>query len=226
VLLDLLLPQRCLVCGAGGRQLCSACRGALPRIEPPLCERCGAPAAWAVARCRECSGRRLGFATARAAVAYDVPVRRLVAGWKDRGLRTLAVDAAAVVEAHVARPEAAVLAFVPADAERRRRRGHHPAATLAEALAARWTLPCADLLGRTGGARPQRGLSLAERRRNVAHAFVARTPVNGRIVLVDDVYTTGATTSAAAATLRRAGAARVDVVTFARTIRDLNYGAR
>jgi competence protein ComFC len=219
VVLDLVLPQRCLVCAAAGRQLCHDCRRSLPRIEPPLCERCGAPTAWPVARCRECSGRRLGFATARAAVAYDAAVRRLVAGWKERGLRTLAGEAAVIVAERVARPDDAVLTFVPADPSRRLHRGHNPAQRLAEALADVWALPCERLLIRAAGGERQRGLSLAERRRNVSGAFATRVTAGSSVVLVDDVYTTGATAAAAATALRRAGAPRVDVVSFARAIR-------
>jgi predicted amidophosphoribosyltransferase len=107
---------------------------------------------------------------------------------------------------------------VPADRGRRAERGHHPAERLARALAERWGLPCEPLLTRTRPARRQRGLSLAERRRNVAGAFAAR-PASDTVVLVDDVYTTGATASAAASALRGSGASRVDVVAFARTIR-------
>ena len=218
-MLGLLLPQRCLVCGDGGTLLCAGCREALPRLEPPLCELCGAPTAWPVRRCRECAGRRIGFASARAAVPYGEAVRRLVAGWKERGLRGLALPAAGLVAARVARPEAAVLTFVPPDRARRRDRGHHPAERLARALASEWGLPCEPLLVRTRDGRRQRGLSLPERRRNVAGAFSAPAPVPDTVLLVDDVYTTGATVSAAASALRAAGAGRVDVVTFARTIR-------
>lgn len=218
-MLELLLPQRCLVCGSAGSQLCGACRDTLSRLQPPWCERCGAPTGWPVARCRECSGRRLGFAQARAAVAYDDPVRRLVAGWKERGLRGLAEQAADVVVERLARPEDAVLTFVPADRHRRGERGHHPAERLASALAERWQLPCDALLRRRGRSERQRGLSLAERRRNVAGAFESTHSVSDTVVVVDDVYTSGATVSAAASALRAAGAPRVDVVTFARTIR-------
>jgi competence protein ComFC len=217
--LELLLPRRCLVCGASGTQLCASCRDGLPALAPPLCERCGAPTAWPVRRCRECAGRRLAFASARAAVAYDETVRGLVAAWKEQGLRRLAEHAAEVVAEHVPRPGAAALTFVPADPGRSAERGHHPAERLARALAAGWQLPCEPLLLRSGKARRQRGLSLAERRRNAAGAFSARRPVPGAVVLVDDVYTSGATVSAAAAALLAAGARRVDVVTFARTIR-------
>ena len=218
-MLDLLLPQRCLVCGAGGAQLCAGCRGALPPLVPPLCERCGAPTAWPVRRCLECAGRRIAFASARAAVAYDEDVRLLVAGWKERGLRRLAAEAAAVITERLPRPETDALTYVPADRDRRLSRGHHPAERLALALAERWQLPCAPLLARARPARRQRGLPLAERRRNVAGAFRACTAAPAAVLLVDDVYTSGATASAAASALRAAGARRVEVVTFARVTR-------
>jgi predicted amidophosphoribosyltransferase len=221
--LDLLLPQRCLVCGAAGPQLCDGCRARLPPLTPPLCARCGAPTAWPVARCRECAGRRLAFATARAAVAYDGDVRRLVAGWKERGLRQLAETAAQIVAERLPHPGAAIVTFVPPDAGRRLERGHHPAERLARSLAAAWELRAEALLVRTGTAERQRGLSLAARRRNVAGAFRA-TDARGAIVLVDDVYTSGATAAASAAALRAAGARRVDVVTFARAIRTPGVG--
>jgi predicted amidophosphoribosyltransferase len=217
--LDVLLPQRCLVCGAAGPQLCAGCRAALPVLGPPLCERCGAPTAWPVRRCIECAGRRLAFATARAAVAYDEPVRLLVAGWKERGLRRLADEAASLVAERLAHPGNAVLTFVPPDGNRRLRRGYHPAERLAAALAAAWALPCEPLLTRRRPSTRQRGLSLRERRRNVAGAFLSRAAPSARIVLVDDVYTSGAPASAAASALRAAGARRVAVVTFARALR-------
>ncbi len=217
-MLELLLPQRCLVCGRGGLPLCRSCRRELPWLLPPLCERCGAPTAWPVRRCRECGGRRLAFASARAAVGYDDAARALVHGWKERGLRGLAVDAAALVAERLPRPEPALVTFVPADRDRRLARGHNPAERLARELAALWGLECEPLLERSRGGR-QRGSSLAERRRNVRRAFRASAPAPARVLLVDDVYTTGSTVSAAASALRAAGARRVDAVTFARALR-------
>lgn len=218
-MLDLLLPQRCLVCGRGRTLLCSGCRAALPWLLAPLCERCGAPTAWPVRRCRECAGRRLAFASARAAVGYDDAARTLVHGWKERALRGLAAEAAALVTDRVARPAGTpVVTFVPSDRDRRLERGHNPAERLARELAARWELPVAPLLERTRRGR-QRGATAAARRSNVRGAFRAVERAPGRVLLVDDVYTTGATVSAAASALRAAGARRVDVVTFARTLR-------
>ena len=218
-MLDLLLPQRCLACGAGGAQLCPRCLERLPRLRPPLCARCGAPTQWPVERCRECTGRRLTFASARAGVGYDAAVRAFVAAWKEDGLRRLAETAAGIVVDVVRKPDEALLTFVPPDRDRALTRGHHPPERLARELGRRWELPVEPLLGRTRETGRQRGLSRPERRRNVAGAFRTTGNVPPRIVLVDDVYTSGATASAAASALRAGGARRVDVVTFARTLR-------
>lgn len=199
--------------------VCSRCRAALRLLTGPCCDRCGAPAAWPVARCRECSGRRLAFASARAAVAYDGAVARIVAAWKEHGLRTLARFAAELVADVVCAPPGQVLTFVPPDGERRLQRGHHPAARLAHELGARWSIDVVQLLSRPSWQRPQRGLSLAKRRRNVRGAFRPTAEAPRTVVLVDDVYTSGATVAAAASALRKAGARRVDVVTFARAVR-------
>ena len=219
MLLDLVFPRRCVVCGGPAKALCVRCGDGLHRLGEPRCERCGAPTAWPVERCRECSGRRIAFATARSAVAYDDAARLLVAAWKERGLRRLAALAAELVCEVVPRPRAYTLTFVPADPNRRLDRGHNPAERLALAIGARWELPVAPLLARRHGVAPQRGLPLAERRRNVRGVFHGTGNAPGTVVLVDDVYTTGATVSAAATALRKAGARRVDVVTFARAVR-------
>lgn len=184
-----------------------------------MCDRCGAPTAWPVARCAECAGRRLAFATARAAVVYDDTVKRLVAAWKEHGLRRVAELAAGLVAETLARPGATALTFVPPDWDRTLKRGHHPAERLGRELAARWALPVVEPLTRVRAAPRQRGLPLAARRRNVAGAFQPSRASPSQIVLVDDVYTSGATVNAASSALRRAGARRIFVVTFARAVR-------
>lgn len=219
MLLDLLLPQRCVVCTRFGAPLCDRCRDALPAIREPLCARCGAPTAWPVQRCVECSGRRLAFATARAAVVYDAGVRAVVGAWKENGAWRLDELAAEVIADRLAPPCVAAVTFVPPDSGRRLQRGHHPAERLARSLARRWELPLEAILERHGRSERQRGLSLRERRRNVAGAFRPRCSAPGAIALVDDIYTSGATANAAASALRKAGARRVEVVTFARAVR-------
>ena len=218
VFLDLLFPEHCLACGAGEEILCARCCSELLRLRGTLCARCGAPTAWPVERCGECAGRRLPFASARGAVAYEGAARAFVAAWKERGLRRLAALAAELVVEVVPPPPADALAFVPADEDRRRWRGVNTAEGLARELAGRWDLPVLALLSRTRRISRQRGLSRAARRANVREAFAA-SPGPRRLVLLDDVYTTGATAAAAAVALKRAGARTVHVVTFARAVR-------
>jgi len=200
--------------------LCPACAASLRPVPPPLCGRCGAPTAWPVSRCRECAGRRLAFASARAATLYAGPARHLVAAWKEHGLRPAGAVAAELVATRVPPPAADAVTHVPPDRVRQLTRGRHPAEELAERLAAIWQLEHATLLERKRGSlRRQTSLSRAERGRNLRGAFTAASAPPRRVLLVDDVYTTGATASAAASALRAAGAELVHVVTFARTIR-------
>jgi len=217
--LGLLFPQRCAVCARPGEELCAACAGALVRLGPAGCARCGAPGPWPVARCAECSGRRLAFARARAAIVYDERARVLVRAWKEGGRRRLAPVLGAVVTGVLARPDADLLVWVPGDRARSRGRGHVPAQRLAAALGVDWGLPAAGLLERTRELPRQASLPFDARARNVRGAFTARRDPPGRVCLVDDVYTTGSTANACASALRRRGARRVEVVCLARAVR-------
>jgi predicted amidophosphoribosyltransferase len=216
--LDLLLPERCAACGRGERIVCASCLAALRLLRGPLCARCGAPTAWPVDRCAECSGRRLAFSWARAAVAYEGPARALVAAWKERGRRRLARTCAELLVEIVPRPAVEMVTFIPADPARGHWRGQNPAEALARLVAFEWDLPVEPLLERTRRVPPQRGLTRPARRQNVRGAFSA-TAAPKTVILIDDVYTTGATVGAAATELRRAGARAVCVATFARAVR-------
>jgi len=162
-----------------------------------------------------------------------------VRAWKERGLRHLAACAAELVVEHVERPAVDLITYVPADPIRQLDRGRHPAESLARELGARWELDLVSLLERGRAAERQATLPYAERGSNVRGAFTARrvparrvvgsgvagTSVVGssgtgsKVLLVDDVYTTGSTFSAAASALRRQGVSTVEVVTLARAIR-------
>lgn len=119
----------------------------------------------------------------------------------------------------VMKPAAACVVPVPGDPERAWRRGDIPSRALAVELGRIWALPVLDVLERSRTLPRQRGLSLAERRRNVRGSVVARDAVPSEACIVDDVYTSGATADACAAACRRAGARRVRVITFARAVR-------
>jgi competence protein ComFC len=219
-LLDLLLPACCALCGHGGEPICPACVHALPLLSGPACARCGKPTVAPVADCRECRGRRLGFEATVAAVAFEGRGRDLVLRFKDGGLRGLAETAAGIMATVCEAPECDVLTWVPGDRWRTLRRGYHPAQELALGLAGRWGVPARPLLTGAPLRRRQRGLDHVARRRNVRGAFRSASALAGeRIVVVDDVFTTGATLSACAAALRSGGAGRVTAVTLARVVR-------
>ena len=207
------------MCSAPGAALCETCRDALVRLHGPVCDRCGAPGPWPVRRCAECAGRRLAFVRARAAIVYDERARALVREWKERGRRGLANEAATLVLEVVPAPSVDAVTHVPGDPERALRRGDVAPRALARALGVHWAVPAADLLRRRGELPRQRGLPLAERRRNVRDSVVALEEAPRAVCLVDDVYTSGATADACASALRRAGARRVEVVTLARAVR-------
>ena len=211
-----------------GHQLCGTCLLRLVRCAPPWCERCGAPGPWPVRRCAECGGRRLAFASARGALVYDAGARALVASWKERGRRDLAVVAAELVVAGIPRPDVDVVTFVPGDRDRGLRRGHAPAAALAAELAAAWSIPIATLLRRRPGIDRQRDLPRAERRGNVAGAFsprgtvpAARVPHRRRLHhgLDGDGLRDGAAPSGRAPGRRRVFSAGSPVVGWMREIR-------
>jgi len=194
VLLDLLVPPRCLACGTPGADLCAACRRALPFLAQPCTTSAYAP------------------------LAYDGPARALVAALKFRNHRRAARVMAAQIVAGAPPGFFATGVLVPAPAHpaRARERGHDQAVTLARALRARTGLPIELLLRRTGPATRQVGAARAQRLRQVQ--VVARGPAPARVVLVDDVQTTGATLAACAQALRESGAQHVQAVTYARTL--------
>lgn len=170
-------------------------------------------------RCAECAGRRLAFASARAALVYDDAARAVIRSWKERGLRRLAAVAADLAVETIARPDVTAVVSVPPDDDRLLLRGHHPATALAQELGQRWGLPLETSIARLGRRPRQAGLSLTARRSNVRGAFVPAGPAAPAVCLVDDVYTSGETVNAAASALRKAGARRVDVVSLARAVR-------
>jgi ComF family protein len=217
VLLDLLVPARCAACDLPGEVICRACLAALPTVGAPGCLRCGHPWAVSTPTCSECP-RHLN--ALRFAVPYVEPMPRLMGQLKDRGRRQLVVPLVDQVVARCAPACGEVLVPVPLTQARRSERGFNQAELLALGLAEAWGADVQRLLVRTRDDRPQRGASVTDRRTNVRGAFaVVPGDPPSEVWLVDDVCTTGATLSACALALRRAGVRSVGAVCLARVLR-------
>jgi ComF family protein len=224
---EILAPSACAACGrpqADAAAVCLTCRARLVPLSPWRCLRCGAPSGRAAPSCPECRGRRLAFSSAWAAFAYNRACRQLVAALKSRGHVAVARFMGAELAARAPEPvfrAAEALVPVPAHPRRRLRDGFNPAALVAEGVGAATGVPTASLLRRRGRAPPQARLGREERLRVAAGSVEVRGgPVpRGRLVLIDDVYTTGATADACASALGSAGVGEVTVLSFARAIR-------
>ncbi|MFB4306057.1 ComF family protein [Actinomadura sp. GTD37] len=211
-LIDLLLPERCAGCGREPVLLCDACgRPLRASARPARPAPAGLPPPWTVA-------------------AYEGPLRAILAAYKERGRTALAVPlgealATAVRAALTPGPDPPVVVWVPSGRRAVRRRGHDPlqgvAGVAVRRLRAGGTpLTMLDALRQRGGVADQAGLTAVQRAANLRGAVEARAGVAGRrVVLVDDVVTTGASLAEAARALRAAGADVTAAATIAATPR-------
>lgn len=216
---DLLAPDACAACGTpSDGELCARCAERVAVLTEPWCPRCGGAARAGVV-C-PCTGLG-GFRRARSLVVFASPARSLTLALKRRA-RPGSVRAVGGLLASLALREQlgsgdAVITYVPAG-RAATRRGFDHAELIARAVAAALNRPVARLLVRAREGARQSDVPLGDRRRNVAARFTAK-PCGGTVLLVDDVFTTGATSEACANALLEAGAEAVDVLTWARTPR-------
>ena len=226
---QLLLPAECLVCHGllnprdATRIVCPLCRQRWRAVRPPWCERCGQPEPH-FGPCRLCAEWPGPLTSVRSAVWLDGGARQAVHGLKYGGLPRIADDLAAAMGK--VRPETdgpSVLIPIPLAKKRLRERGYNQSEKLARALARQWRIPVLlDVLVRTRETPTQTALTPGTRLANVRAAFavanVQCSMINDHwtLIIVDDVFTTGATLAEAARALEQAGASRVMGVTFAR----------
>jgi len=234
-LADLIFPPRCLTCGVllerrDSLPFCPPCLSGIRYIRSPLCPRCGISFPLPEGEdhlCGDCLATERPYAAARAVGYYESTLLTAIHLFKYRG-KTGIGEALGRIMADFAGGIWDMNAFsllmpVPLHRKRLRERGFNQAAVLARALSKRFSLPL-DLmtLRREVPTPPQVGLGRNERQANVRGAFAVRKPekiAGRRILLVDDVFTTGSTLSECAAVLMQAGADAVAVLTLARAVR-------
>jgi ComF family protein len=223
-----LLPAECLLCerpvprSDDDALVCGICRSRWVPVPDPACSRCGQPLEEGV-DCRLCADWPAGFGGVRSAVWLLGSARQAVHWLKYQGWWRVA-DALAPAMTRL-RPTlpGAVLVPVPLGAARERERGYNQSAVLAHALSRGWGAEVrSGTVRRVRETSRQTELAPGARQANVAGAFVATWPDRRPAVLVDDVFTTGATLAALATALLRAGAPAVSGVTFARARRPLD----
>jgi ComF family protein len=218
--IDLLYPPRCALCGRGGDLLCAACLAGLPATTGARCDRCWSPLD-ARGACPACADHAFAFSRVRAALRYEGDVRRLVHAFKFDYQSGLAPCLAPMLAAWKRLDFAADLIVpVPLTGLHRRQRGFNQSSLLAREVGRAFAIPVGEALRRRSArSRQAQSRSAAERWSNVEDAFaiVRGADIQGRrIVLIDDIITTGATLDACARVLVAAGAADVAAVTLAR----------
>lgn len=231
---QLLLPSECLLCHAllnpcdAHRLVCPVCRHRWKRVRPPWCERCGQPEPH-FGPCRLCAEWPAALRTARSAVWLTEGAQHAVHALKYGGLPRIADDLAlAMGPLRPHSDDASALIPIPLAGKRLRQRGYNQSERLARALARMWRIPVTvDLLIRTRETPTQTALTPGTRLANVAGAFGVRNAKwetrnlalrisHFALILVDDVFTTGATLAEAARALAQAGATTIHAITFAR----------
>ncbi|MDR2587237.1 MAG: ComF family protein [Coriobacteriales bacterium] len=234
--LEFVWPTRCAGCERLGALLCDECSDALPRIDQAsACPRCGAPAGRLV--CTECTPAyektAFSFTHACCALEFSELTRRVILAYKDGGERRLAPLLARLIAEAVPlewRRWADALTWIPADPQALRRRGFDHMELIAQALAARLGLHAQPTLIKRARA-DQRRLGRAQRGNNARALFQVRQQqapqedlpphhsphrLPSRLLLIDDVFTTGATLESATRTLLSSGAREVRVAAIAR----------
>ncbi len=230
IIRDILFPPCCAACQARpfvqeGDRLCHDCLESIRPIEPPVCTVCGQPFHGPQGTghtCGRCIKDPPSFNTARSAFQYHGSVRTLIhrIKYNDDGyaLRALASLAMEHVLLDYVKPDMVIP--VPLHSKRLRKRGFNQSLRFAGMIFPHIPLGI-DVLSRTLNTKPQTELSMKERLRNVKNAFETASPLPEgveTILLLDDVYTTGATVRACAKVLKKAGAKEVHVFTVARTV--------
>lgn len=226
-LLDLLFPVRCAGCGRIGALFCPGCLSQVQPVPQPVCIRCGRPVK-IQGRCDDCAEGQFHVSAIRAAALYADPLSQAIHRFKYEGRPELHEPLGQLLAGYWRNRSATVdlTAAVPLHANRLRERGFNQSDLLAAVLCREAQLPLLQpgILRRERDTQQQMLLGPAERRSNVQDAFHwSGPPLHGcKVLLIDDVATTGSTLEACAEVLLAAGASKVWALTVARALGSQN----
>jgi ComF family protein len=232
-LIDLIFPPHCAFCGTpfakdDTAEICPGCLRSIRFISPPICQKCGFPFVMGIGEdhlCGQCLRGQWHFGSARALVLYEGPIREAIHHLKYRGKSFLAKSLAGLFDRgypFIDYDSYDLLVPVPLHPRRLRERGFNQAVILGRAIGRREEIPCRGfLLKKIRWSPPQVSLSPEDRGKNVKGSFAVVDPASirgKRVLLIDDVMTTGSTVNECARELLKAGAGGVDVFTLARAV--------
>lgn len=219
-LLDLVFPPKCKICGIRCiGPICDNCLGIFPRIDGGVCDRCGKPCQRNVSECRECAGKKFHFSRARSGGIYSGALKEAIHQLKFKNGKAIAPYLARFVSNRLSDfiVDADMITFVPLTRYKEAKRGYNQSRLIAEELSKLHSKPLYTGLVKVKEVPEQNKLGLSDRSSNVRGAFKVKLPPSGKIVLIDDVYTTGSTVNECALVLKKNGASEVLVLTIART---------
>ncbi len=220
---EVLYPPRCPACDKllsySERQpgFCAYCRDEICYVSEPICKYCGKPIRDEISdSCADCAKRKHHFEQGRAVYVYDGPTKEAMYRFKYSNRRRyadiFAADACRMYEPWIRHNRIDLIVPIPMNRKKERRRGYNQAAVLAKELGRRLDLPVEiRAVERSEDTTPQKELSVSERRENLKNAFnIGKSVVKSkRILLIDDIYTTGSTMDAVSGTLLASGADKV-----------------
>lgn len=221
--LNFLFPSHCVSCGKGGSFLCQKCRNKLIYLQQPLCTRCSKPIHTGTI-CQKCLSQTWDIDGIYSIFKYGGTIRQAILQFKYHNIKALADPLSNLMSAYLRRH---LLSFdiimpVPIHKRRLRERGYNQSSLLAQRLSRMTNIPVVeDVLIRTKHTPSQaKSDSVDQRRKNIRNAFrCVNHDISGkRILLIDDVCTSGATLNSCAASLKSAGAASVWGFTLAKEI--------
>ena len=231
-ILNWLYPPACIACkvrlpvNMGNFYICERCEPLFEKVAPPVCKKCGQVLSAENENCASCFGKNFYFESNMSTFMYDELMRDLLRDMKFRNKKRIATGLGLIWARLINLPEEAlVLTWLPMYSKKQKERGFNQAEVMAKEIAKVSGLPCKNLLRRTVDTPAQSGLHPKLRQENVKDAFEivrGQSVLDIDIVIIDDIFTTGASLNECARVLKEGGAKKIYAKTLALTPRKIN----